>query len=613
MDQRNLFLAIGVTLAIIIAWTMLYEEPRVREQQAQVAAQPADSPTVRPTVPGAATTGQRASAPAATREETLAETPRLAIDTPRLKGSVALRGGYLDDLILSDYHETTDPESPPITLLSPVGTEHPYFAEFGWVATSGDPALPDRDTLWQADSDTLRVDQPVTLSWDNGAGLIFKRILSVDANYLFTVSQVIENTGGESVSLAPYGLVSRWDTPEVQSFYILHEGPIGAFEGVLEEEDYDDVKEDGAFTFKSSAEKPGGWIGITDKYWLVALMPDQQAQLEGKIRYVGDDRRDKYQTDFVRLDVPAIAPGQTVEITTHIFAGAKEVKLIDDYAELLEVVRFDRAVGFRWLYFLAKPMFYVLDYFYGVVGNFGVAILLLTVVIKLLFFPLANKSYRAMGRMKALQPKVTELRERLGDDKQKLHQELMELYKREKANPMAGCWPMLIQIPVFFALYEVLFITIEMRHSPFFGWITDLSAPDPTTIFNAFGLIPWDPPSMLMIGAWPLLMGISMFLQQKINPQPADPMQAKIMMSLPFVFTFILASFPAGLVVYWAWNNTLSIAQQWVIMKRAAAAGLPGSHGRHADKSGKKGETGQGAGVKGLIENLMKKRKKDGR
>ena len=339
-------------------------------------------------------------------------------------------------------------------------------------------------------------------------------------------------------------------------------------------------------------------------------MPDQQAQLEGKIRYVGDGTRDKYQTDFVRLDLAPIAPGESIEVTTNIFAGAKEVKLIDSYAETLEIVRFDRAVGFRWLYFLAKPMFYVLDYFYGVVGNFGVAILLLTVAIKLLFFPLANKSYRAMGRMKALQPKVTELRERLGDDKQKLHQELMELYKREKANPMAGCWPMLIQIPVFFSLYEVLFITIEMRHAPFFGWITDLSAPDPTTVFNLFGLIPWTPPSMLMIGAWPLLMGISMFLQQKINPQPADPMQAKIMMSLPFVFTFILAGFPAGLVIYWAWNNTLSIAQQWVIMKRAAAAGAPGSHGRH---DAKKTAPSQGGGLKGLIEDFAKKRKKDGK
>ncbi len=608
MDQRNLFLAIGVTLAIIIAWTMLYEQPRGREQQAQLATQPTDAPSVRPSVPGAGGGATTAQAPTATREQTLAETPRLAIDTPRLKGSIALRGGYLDDLILRDYHETTDPTSPPITLLSPVGGEHPYFAEFGWVSTDGNPALPDRDTLWQADRDILTVDAPVTLSWDNGSGLVFKRILSVDRNFLFTVRQVVENAGAESVSLAPYGLVSRWDTPDVQSFYILHEGPIGAFDGVLVEEDYDDVQDDGSFTFKSNAEKPGGWIGITDKYWLVALMPDQQAQLEGKIRYVGDGTRDKYQTDFVRLDLAPIAPGESIEVTTNIFAGAKEVKLIDSYAETLEIVRFDRAVGFRWLYFLAKPMFYVLDYFYGVAGNFGVAILLLTVVIKILFFPLANKSYRAMGRMKALQPKVTELRERLGDDKQKLHQEMMELYKREKANPMAGCWPMLIQIPVFFSLYEVLFITIEMRHAPFFGWITDLSAPDPTTIFNLFGLIPWTPPTMLMIGAWPLLMGISMFLQQKINPQPADPMQAKIMMSLPFVFTFILAGFPAGLVIYWAWNNTLSIAQQWVIMKRAAAAGAPGTHDNK-----KKTTPSQGGGVKGLIENFAKKRKKGGK
>ena len=611
MDQRNLFLAIGITLVIIIGWMMLYEEPRIRDQEARTetrqATQQADAPSVKPTVPGTADTSGGVVAPAATRDKALAEVPRLIIETPRLTGSVALRGGYLDDLVLSDYHETTDPKSPAITLLSPIGSEHPYFAEFGWVSTAGDTALPGNDTLWRADREALTVGESATLSWDNGAGLVFKRILSVDENYLFTIQQVVENKSGETVALAPYGLVSRWDTPEVQSFYILHEGPIGAFSGVLEEEDYDDVKDDGQFTYRSSEEKPGGWIGITDKYWLVALLPDQRAQLEGMIRYVGNGTRDKYQTDFVRLDLQPVTPGQIVEVTTHVFAGAKEVKLINGYADALDVVRFDRAVGFRWLYFLAEPMFYLLDYFYGLVGNFGIAILLLTVLIKIVFFPLANKSYRAMGRMKALQPKVTELRERFGDDKQKMHQELMDLYKREKANPMAGCWPMLIQIPVFFALYKVLFVTIEMRHAPFFGWINDLSAPDPTTIFNLFGLVPWTPPAMLMIGAWPLIMGISMFLQQKINPQPADPMQAKIMMSLPFVFTFILASFPSGLVIYWAWNNTLSIAQQWVIMKRAAAAGLPGTHGR---QSAKGSATAPGGGIKGLIENLTRKRKK---
>ncbi len=605
MDQRNLLLAIAASLVIILGFQFLPEmfglapDRRAPDQRVEDASAPGAGGTVRPQAPGAAPAAS-GTAPAASSAEGMAESreaaitasPRVRIDTPRLRGSIALRGGRIDDLVLPDYRLTTDPESPAIVLLSPAGAPNTYFAEVGWTPARGsDAAVPGPDTLWQADGRALRPDTPLTLTWDNGAGLRFSRIYEIDRDYMFHITQRVVNTGASTVTLFPFALISRWGTPTISGFYILHEGPIGAFQDVLEEEDYEDVEDEGSFTYEGT----GGWIGITDKYWLVALIPDSDIPVRGQFLYTGDGKKDKYQADFTGQDATVLAPGAVAEATSRIFAGAKEVKLLDDYAELYNIARFDRAVGFRWLYFLAKPLFYLLDFFYQLIGNFGVAILLLTVVIKILFFPLANKSYRAMGRMKALQPKMTALREQFGDDKQKLHQEMMELYKREKANPMAGCWPMLIQIPVFFCLYQVLFVTIEMRHAPFFGWIVDLSAADPTTIFNLFGLIPFQPPEMLMIGAWPLIMGGSMYLQQKINPQPADPMQARIMMMLPIIFTFILARFPSGLVIYWAWNNTLSIAQQWVIMKRAMAVGAPGAT---APRSA-------AAGARTLIEGLF--------
>ncbi len=598
MDQKNLLLAIAASLIIILGFQYLPEmfglapDRPAPSQAVEDTATPGGDGTIRPEAPGSAPpasgsapTASSAESVAESREAVIAESSRVLIETPRLTGSIALRGGRLDDLILPDYRLTTDPESPAIVLLSPAGAPSTYFAEVGWTPARGtDVLVPGPNTQWQAGGGTLGLDTPVTLTWDNGAGLRFSRIYEIDQNYMFHITQRVENTGDASVTLFPYALISRWGTPEIAGFYILHEGPIGAFQDVLEEEDYEDVEEEGSFTYEGT----GGWIGITDKYWLVALIPDPDSPVRAQFLYTGDAQQAKYQADFTGQDATQLAPGASAEVTSRIFAGAKEVKLLDDYAELYEIQRFDRAVGFRWLYFLAKPLFYLLDFFYQLMGNFGVAILLLTVLIKIVFFPLANKSYRAMGRMKALQPKMTALREQYGDDKQKLQQEMMELYKREKANPMAGCWPMLIQIPVFFCLYQVLFVTIEMRHAPFFGWIVDLSAPDPTTIFNLFGLIPFTPPEMLLIGAWPLIMGVSMYLQQKINPQPADPMQARIMMMLPIIFTFILARFPSGLVIYWAWNNTLSIAQQWVIMKRAMAVGAPGASAPRSATAGLK-------------------------
>jgi YidC/Oxa1 family membrane protein insertase len=390
------------------------------------------------------------------------------------------------------------------------------------------------------------------------------RRIAIDSNYMFTVTQRVENAGASDVALHPYGLISRTGTPPTEGFYILHEGLLGVLGGTLREHDYDDLQEVGKIEERSQ----GGWLGITDKYWLATLIPDQNRPFTAGFRHAMAGQLDKYQTDF--LAEPIVVPaGGAAESVDRLFAGAKEVTLLDAYGEQLGLPNFDKAVDFGWFYFLTKPLFYVLHTFYEWLGNFGLAILLLTVCVKLVFFPLANKSYKAMSQMKKLTPEMTKLREKYGDDRQRLNQELMALYKREKVNPAAGCLPILIQIPVFFALYKVLYVTIEMRHAPFYGWIRDLSAADPTNLLNLFGLIPWTPPAIIpAIGIWPILMGVTMWLQQKLNPQPADPIQAKVFMFMPFFFTFLLAPFAAGLVIYWTWNNILSILQQWVIMKR---------------------------------------------
>jgi YidC/Oxa1 family membrane protein insertase len=388
------------------------------------------------------------------------------------------------------------------------------------------------------------------------------------------VTQRVVNNGEGAIDLAPYGLISRTNTPEILGFYILHEGPLGVFNGTLEEFDYgDDLKDNYAGQDATIVkDTTGGWLGITDKYWLAALVPDQSAKVKARFVYNQPGGRDHYQSDFV-YDSATVAPGASLETTSRLFAGAKVVPLLQEYEERYGIVKFDLAVDFGWFSFLTKPIFQALHWANGQLGNFGLAILALTVVIKLIFFPLANKSYKSMAKMRKLQPKMMELRERYGEDKQRLNQEMMGLYKKEGANPLSGCLPILIQIPVFFALYKVMFVTIEMRHAPFYGWIRDLSAPDPTTILNGFGLFPWDAPELgllnvLNIGIWPLLMGISMFLQQKLNPQPPDPVQAKVFLMMPVVFTFLLSTFPAGLVIYWTWNNILSMAQQAFIMKR---------------------------------------------
>jgi YidC/Oxa1 family membrane protein insertase len=573
-EQRNLILAIVLSVTIILAFQYFYELPRMKEtqhqpaqrteqtapaqQQAQSQSQAGAPPTSASIAPGA-----QAVPSGQTRAEALAQSKRLPMQGDRVHGSLPLTGGRIDDVVLSDYRVTTAPDSPDVALLNPPGAPDTYFAEFGWVPAEKSTAVPGRDTVWQAEGKDLRTGHPVAFTWDNGQGLRFHRRIAVDDNFMFTITQRVENTGQQPVTLRPYGLISRWTVPQTRHYYILHEGPIGVLGGKLHEIEYKDLIKDGEVQLQSQ----GGWLGITDKYWLAALIPDQQSDITATFRHIKADDQDRYQVDYLR-SATTIAPGRSIEVTERLFAGAKEVKLLDRYREAYNIPLFDRAVDFGWFYFLTKPLFLILHFFHGIVGNYGLAILLLTLLVKLLFFPLANKSYTSMSKMKKLQPEMTRLREVYGDDKARLNQELMNLYKTHKVNPMSGCLPIVVQIPVFFSLYKVLFVSIEMRHAPFFGWIHDLSAPDPTTVFNLFGLIPWHPPAMLMIGAWPLIMGTTMLLQQKLNPQPADPMQAKVMMFLPVMFTFLFATFPAGLVIYWTWNNILSVTQQWVIMKR---------------------------------------------
>ena len=573
MEQRNLLLAIVVSVGILIGFQYLFEKLRPPPVTPAVPTQTAPAPntaapgTAAPGAPGTVAPATGAAAPGAeTREQAIAEQPRVRINTPRLHGSVALTGGRIDDLTLATYHETVDPKSPEVVLLWPKATKDPYFAEFGWVAGTSGTKVPGPDTQWTASGGPLTPSQPLTLTWDNGAGLTFTRTIAIDENYMFTVRDAVRNGGSTPVNLLPYALISRTGTPQVGGYYILHEGMIGELGGSLREVKYSSIETGKPIDYNST----GGWLGFTDKYWLTALVPSQEDAVKARFTHVVESGVDRYQSDYLGSQITVPADG-TAATSTRFFAGAKEVNLLDAYAAS-GIPHFDLAIDFGWFYFLTKPIFKALQFFYDMLGNFGLAILLLTLIIKLLFFPLANKSYAAMSKMKLLQPEMQKIRERFPDDKARQQQEIMAMYKKVGANPLAGCLPIVIQIPVFFSLYKVLFVTIEMRHAPFFGWIHDLSAPDPTSFANLFGLIPFTPPEFLMIGAWPLLMGVTMYLQQKLNPQPVDPVQARMFMLLPIVFTYMLSAFPAGLVIYWAWNNLLSIAQQWAIMHRAGAA-----------------------------------------
>ncbi len=586
IENKNLILAVVLSVAVLVGFELFFKTTQPAPQQTaestQPGAQPGQAPTapaapaaptgdgsaVPPQAPGAPAAQAPGMTPKATRAEVLATNPRIKIETPRLSGSISLKGGRIDDLILADYRETLEKNSPAITLLSPRGVSDAYFAEFGWIAAKGADGkpvtrVPDADTVWTPSAQTLTPEAPVTLTWDNGQGLVFSRTYAIDENFMFKITQGVANKGGAAVELYPYGLVSRQGTPKTSGFYILHEGLLGVNNGELKEVKYKDLQEQKMETSAGT----GGWIGITDKYWLTALIPNKEAEVTKRYVYRKSGVIDSYQIDFLGAGVN-VAPGASGTAENHLFAGAKQVKILDAYEESLGIDRFDLAIDWGWFYFLTRPIFYGLLWLEHHVGNLGIAILILTISIKGAFFPLANKSYESMSKMKKLQPEMVKLRERYADDKVKLNEEMMSLYKKSGTNPASGCLPILIQIPVFFALYKVLFVTIEMRHAPFYGWIQDLSSADPTNIFTLFGLIAWAPPEIMHVGIWPLLMGISMFLQQKLNPQPTDPTQAKIMMFLPLIFTFLLAKFPAGLVLYWTWNNLLSIAQQWVIMRR---------------------------------------------
>ena len=585
-DQKNTIIAIVLSAIVLIAWQYFFATPQANkqrqiaeqqrlEQSQQPPAAPAGGPTAQPSnIPLAPGQAGTAGAPLP-REKVITETPRIGIDTPSVKGSIALKGARLDDLSLVKYRETVDPNSPAIVLLAPSGTAEPFYAEFGWVAGPGASfKVPNAETEWrQEGSGALQIGRPITLVWDNGEGLEFRRTISVDDKYLFTLKDSVRNTGANPVTIYPYGLISRHGTPKTLGYYILHEGFIGVMgDQGLQELSYKAVEDKKLISFNVT----NAWLGITDKYWAATLLPNTDARLDAHFSAGQLGSIKTYQTDYL-LDGRTIQPGGTASADARLFAGAKEVSVVNDYNDTLRLNLFDRLIDWGWFYFITKPMFWALDSIYKLVGNFGIAILIVTVIIKLIFFPLANKSYASMAKMKTLQPKMQALRERYPDDKVKQQQELMELYKSEKINPIAGCLPILIQVPVFFSLYKVLFVTIEMRHAPFYGWIKDLSAPDPTTVFNLFGLIPWDPSHVpilgayMMVGAWPLIMGVTMWAQMKLNPPPPDPAQKMIFDWMPVIFTFMLASFSAGLVIYWAWNNTLSVLQQSVIMRRHGA------------------------------------------
>jgi YidC/Oxa1 family membrane protein insertase len=550
----NLVAAIILSLGIIFGWQYFYNKPRLQklEQQNKIYNEQVQE-----------LKKKNVQVEASEEAESFVATKRIQINSELLSGSIALKGLRFDDLVLLKYKQDLSKDSKPVILFAHSQSEEAYFAEIGWFDKTGSTILPNSETLWQADSDELTPTKPVNLSWTNKDGVKFLVTISMDSNYLFTIDQTTVNDSKQPISVQYYGLINRKYTGKEKMANILHQGPIGTIDGRLKEHSFDDLKD------KKTEKFPQGvvdWIGITDKYWLASLIPDKISKYSSNFNCVIKNGIEKYQVDF-------ISPTQTIEvgnkftISQRLFAGAKKVDLLDKYEKQYNIMLFDRAIDFGWFYIITKPVFNAMNFFYHYVGNFGVSILIVTVIIKLLMFTLANKSYRSMKKTKNLQPEVEKIRTLYADDKMRLNQEVMALYKREKVNPIAGCLPLIIQIPVFFSIYKVLNVTIEMRQAPFFGWIKDLSAPDSTTIFNLFGLLPFTCPSFLMIGAWPIFMALTMFLQQKMSPELADPVQAQVMKFMPLVFLVMFSSFPAGLLIYWSWNNILSIIQQYYINK----------------------------------------------
>ncbi len=556
-NQKNLFLAIIISMAIIFAFQLLVPQPeRVPVSDNETSEQN----LVELSIEGST------SQVIIERTEVINSSGRVAFDNGKIKGSINLEGGIIDDLVLENFRKTLDPSSDLIEFLNPIGSGGAYYMDTGWVSSDSSLELPNIKSIWKADKNSININEPVKITWTNSQNIIFEKIISLDEDYLFNVDQRVINNSDKSFDLFPYGLSKRQGVPEMQNFFILHEGPLSITDDVLEEYDYDDLKEKKKIKLSSI----GGWIGMTDKYWQTAIIPNQNEPIQQTYSYSFAENVDNFQTDVVG-DKIAVSNGASVSHNFKLFAGPKIVSVIDKYVEEYGIKEFDRSVDFGWFYFLTKPIFNVLQFIFGYVGNFGWSIIVFTILMRICFFPLAQQSFKSMAKMKKLGPEMQRLKEQYGDDRAGMQKEMMALYKREKANPIAGCLPILLQIPVFFALYKVLFVTIEMRHAPFIGWIHDLSAPDPLGLLTLFGFVDWNVPGILQlfnIGIWPILMGISMFLQQKLNPAPVDKMQAKIFMFLPIVFTFVLGGFAAGLVIYWTTNNVLSMAQQYVIQRK---------------------------------------------
>jgi len=554
METRNVLLAVILSTIVLVFWGTFFEAPIVEQpsEDKQITKnEDASSPSI--------DEGQKNLVTEITRDELVGDTKRIKVENENIKGSISLQGAIIDDIIFKNYKETLNSENK-VIFLNPKNSSEEYFIETGWASGGNEKIkLPLGDTIWKVKGNsTLTPNNPVTIEWDNGEGLIFTKKIELDEKFLFKITQGIKNNSNKSFQFYPYAQITRGGKPEGMQIYILHEGFLGVFGEELVEEDYNDIEKE-KFTINSSK----GWLGITDKYWLTAIVPEKGNEF--KAEFVA--KNEKYRANYIIKNPKILNPGNSITNNINAFVAAKEVAVIDGYAEQLKIEKFDLAIDWGWFYFFTKPLFFVIDYFFKLTGNFGFAIVIITALVRLIFFPLANYSFKSMAKMKILQPEMLRLKELHKDDKTKLQQEMMALYKREKVNPISGCLPVLIQIPFFFAIYKMLYVTLEMRHQPFFGWIKDLSERDPTSIFNLFGLIPWDPPTFLMIGAWPILMGLSMYVQQKLNPTPPDPLQAKIFMFFPLFLTIILAPFPSGLVVYWTINNILTIAQQWVIMR----------------------------------------------
>lgn len=557
--SKNFFIALLLSMGILFFWQYIYSKPKEREYHNQVLEYKKQK---------AAYDQQRQAIEAAKKtmiEKELNEpqAKRIIITTPRLKGSINLRGGRLDNLTLLDYRRSHPGDTEFVELLTPATQNSIYFAEFGWIAKE-QMTLPSPTSVWTSKDTELTPDHPVTITWKNNQNVTFEITYAIDSNYMFTITRKVYNQSGNIITLAPYGLINRThDVILNNTEHLMHHGPLSVHNDILSEYSFDKIKKEQKVSYTNST----GWIGFTDKYWFTSIIPGNKKTFNANLSYYTRDAKGRYQVDYTgeNINIPA---NETATDTVLFFAGAKQVALLDEYSKQYNIPLFDRAVDFGWLYFITKPIFLALTAFHHLVGNFGVAILLLTICIKMLLFPLAYKSYVSMNKLKQFQPQIVALKERCGDNKLQLNKEMMDLYKREKINPASGCLPILLQIPIFFALYRVLSVTIEMRHAPFFGWIKDLSAPDPTSIFNLFGLLPYQITTpAFQFGVWPIIMGITMFLQQRMNPQPTDPIQAKVFKLFPYVFTFMLYRFQAGLVIYWAWNNTLTILQQWVINK----------------------------------------------